>query len=70
MDVRYKARFVAKGYNQVEGVDFNDVLSFVVKHTSIWILFSLVAMKDLKLEQFDVKITFLHGNLEEQIYMR
>jgi len=51
-------------------VDFNKVFSPVVKHTSIRVLFSLVAIKDLELEQLDVKIAFLNGDLEEQIYMK
>lgn len=63
-DARYKARLVAKGYSQVQGVDFNDIFSPVVKHSSIRVLLALVAMYDLELEQLDVKITFLHGELE------
>ena len=50
-DIRYKARLVAKEYSQVQGVNFNEVFSPVVKHTSIRVLLSLVAMKDLELEQ-------------------
>ena len=42
-DTRYKARLVAKGYSQVAGIDFNDVFSPVVKHSSIRILLSSVA---------------------------
>ena len=61
---------MAKGYSQVQGVDFNEVFSPVVKHTSIRVLLSLVATKDLELEQLNVKTAFLHGNLEEQIYMK
>ena len=61
---------MAKGYSQVQGVDFNEVFSPVVKHTSIRVLLSLVATKDLELEQLDVKTAFLHGDLEEQIYMK
>ena len=61
---------MAKGYSQVQGVDFNEVFSPVFKHTSIRVLLSLVAIKDLKLEQLDVKTAFLHGDLEEQIYMK
>ena len=68
-DARYKARLVAKGYSQVQGIDFNDVFSPVVKHSSIRVLLALVAMHDLELEQLDVKTAFLHGELEEQIYM-
>ncbi|KAG8503271.1 hypothetical protein CXB51_001260 [Gossypium anomalum] len=67
---RYKARLVAKGYSQIPGVDFIDVFSLVVKHSSIRALLGIVAMHDLELEQLDVKTTFLHGELEEDIYMQ
>ncbi|KAG8498673.1 hypothetical protein CXB51_004985 [Gossypium anomalum] len=65
-----KARLVAKGYSQVPGVDFTDVFSPVVKHSSIRALLGIVAMHDLELEQLDVKTAFLHGELEEDIYMQ
>ncbi|WVZ72459.1 hypothetical protein U9M48_020916 [Paspalum notatum var. saurae] len=68
-EVRYKARLVAKGYSQIPGIDYNDVFSPVVKHSSIRTLFSIVAMHDYELEQLDVKTAFLHGELEEDIYM-
>ena len=67
---RFKAKLVAKGFSQVEGVDYHEVFSPVVKHTSIRILLSLTAMFDLELEQLDVKTAFLHGKLDEQIYMQ
>ena len=66
---RYKTRLVAKGYSQIPGIDFNDVFSPVVKHSSIHTLLSIVAMRDFELEQLDVKTAFLHGELEEDIYM-
>ncbi|KAG8490441.1 hypothetical protein CXB51_016092 [Gossypium anomalum] len=50
---KYKARLVAKGYSQVPGVDFTDVFSPVVKHSSIRALLGIVAMHDLELEQLD-----------------
>ncbi|KAG8490261.1 hypothetical protein CXB51_016079 [Gossypium anomalum] len=52
---RYKARLVAKGCSQVLGVDFTDVFSPVVKHSSIRALLGIVAIHDLELEQLDVK---------------
>ena len=67
---RYKARLVAKAYSQVPGVDFNDIFSPVVKHSSICVLLALVAMHDLEFEKLDVKSAFLHGELEEDIYMQ
>ena len=67
---RYKARLVAKGFSQKEGVDFNEIFSPVVRHTSIRVLLAIVANQDLELEQLDVKIDFLHGRLEENILMK
>ena len=45
------------------------MFSPVVKHSSFCTFFGIVAMRDLELEQLDVKIVFLHGELEEEIYM-
>ncbi|GJT13377.1 retrotransposon protein, putative, ty1-copia subclass [Tanacetum coccineum] len=67
---RYKARVVARGFTQRAGIDYNEVFSPVVRHTSIRVILSLNACEDYELEQLDVKTTFLHGNLEESIYMR
>ncbi|KAH9672467.1 hypothetical protein KPL70_017737 [Citrus sinensis] len=66
---RYKARLVAKDFAQKEGIDYNEVFSSVVKHTCIRILLALVAEYELELAQLDVKTAFLHGDLEEEIYM-
>jgi hypothetical protein len=66
---RFKARLVVKGFEQREGIDFNEVFSPVVRHTSIRVMLVIVALFDLELEQLDVKISFLHGDLDEEIYM-
>lgn len=67
---KYKARLVAKGFSQKEGIDYNEIFSPVVKHTSIRLLLSIVASQDMELEQLDVKTAFLHGDLEEVIFMQ
>jgi hypothetical protein len=67
---KYKARLVAKGYSQVEGIDFGDIFSPVAKLTSIIFILSIVVAFDLEVEQMDVKTTFLHGDMEEEIYMK
>ena len=60
---------VPKGYSKKEDIDYSKIFSPVVRHTSIWILLSIVVVQDLKLEQMDVKMAFFHENLEEKIYM-
>ncbi|GKC38890.1 retrotransposon protein, putative, ty1-copia subclass, partial [Tanacetum coccineum] len=67
---RYKARLVARGFTQRAVIDYNEVFSLVVRHTFIRVILALTACKDYELEQLDVKTAFLHGNLEEVIYMR
>ena len=66
---RYKARVVAKGFSHIEGVDYHEVFFPIVKHTSIILLLAIVAMLYLELERMDVKTAFLHGHLDEVIYM-
>ena len=66
---RYKARLVVKGFQQKEGVDYTDIFSPVVKLTTIRLVLGIVAAENLHLEQLDVKTAFLHGDLEEDIYM-
>ena len=68
-EVRYKARPVVKGFTQREGINYNEIFSHVVKHSSIRILLAIVAHKDWELQQMDVKTAFLNRELEEKIYM-
>ena len=61
---QYKARLVVKGFAQKKGMDFDEIFS------PVGTILSLVVVEDLHLEQLDVKMTFLHGDLEEEIYMQ
>ncbi|KAL4367117.1 hypothetical protein GQ457_05G026950 [Hibiscus cannabinus] len=66
---RYKARLFIKVYTQKKGVDFEEIFSPVVKISSIRTILCLPACYDLEFEQLDVKTVFLHGDLEEELYM-
>ena len=66
---RYKARLVTEGFSQKAGIDFHEIFSPFFKIVSIRILLALVALLDLELQKLDVKTTFLHGDLDEEIYM-
>ena len=66
---RFKAKLFVKGFAQKKEIDFDEIFSLVVKMTSIHTILSIMATKKLHLEKLDVKTIFLHGNLDEEIYM-
>ena len=68
-DGRYKARLVTKGYTQVQGIDYEETFSPVARYKSIWYLLAHAALQDWEIEAMDVKLAYLHGVLEEEIYM-
>ena len=61
--VTYKARLVVKGYQQCQGVEYDETFSPVAMVKSIQILLTIAAYFDYEIWQMDVKITFLNGNL-------
>ena len=67
--IKYKARQVAKGFSQTEGVDYSEVFASVARASSIRTVLSLSAALNMQMMQFDVCTAFLYGDLEEEIYM-
>ncbi|CAA7047299.1 unnamed protein product [Microthlaspi erraticum] len=67
---RYKARLVILGNQQEEGVDFKETFAPVIKMNTVRILLEISAAKGWELHQMDVHNAFLHGDLEEEVYMK
>lgn len=67
---RFKARLVAHGYKQTKGVDFNETYAAVARMASFRTLVSIAAAHNLDMTQIDIGNAFLHGQLQEDVYMR
>jgi hypothetical protein len=66
---RYKARFVAKGWSQREGIDYTDMFSPVIRLPSLRVFFSIAAAHDLELGGLDIDTAFLYAPIKDDIYI-
>ena len=66
---KYKVRFVARGFSQKEGIDYQETFAPVERYTSIKTIMELASMMKWILHQTDVKTTFLNGVIEEEVYI-
>ena len=66
---KYKVRFVARGFTQKEGIDYDETFSLVTRYTTIRTIISLDAIFGWKLHQMDVKTTFLNDKIDEEVYI-
>lgn len=67
---KYKARLVAKGYKQEYGIDYNEFFAPVARHDTIRLVTAFAAQNSRPIYQLDVKSAFLHGNLDEQVFVK
>ncbi|GJQ90156.1 putative ribonuclease H-like domain-containing protein [Tanacetum coccineum] len=67
--IRNKARFVAQGYTQEEGIDYDEVFALVARIEAIRLFLAYASFKDFVVYQMDVKSAFLYGNIEEEVYV-
>ena len=68
--IRNKARLVAQGYTQIEGVDYGETYAPVARLESIRLLIAYASTHKITLYQMDVKSAFLNGPLNEQVYVK
>jgi hypothetical protein len=67
--LRYKARWVVRGFEQIEGIDYFETFASVVKPMSYKALFAIAAALDLEIEQMDVSTAFLYGDIDGTVYV-
>lgn len=68
--LNYKAKFLSKGFSQIEGVDYEEFFSPVARYSSIRSILALFAQMGWKIYQMDVKTTFPNGVVDERICVR
>ena len=67
--VRNKARLVVQGYNQEEGIDFDETFALVARIEAIGLLLAFACHMDFKLFQMTMKSAFLNGFIQEEVYV-
>jgi hypothetical protein len=66
---KYKARFVARGFSQIEGIDNDETFAPVARYSSIRSILALSAQMGWCIHQMDVKTAFFNGIIEEEVYI-
>jgi hypothetical protein len=66
---KYKAKFVARGFSHIEGIDYDETFAPFARYSSIISIFSLSTQMSWRIHLMDVKIVFLNGIIEEEVYI-
>ena len=66
---KYKSRFVAWGFSQIEGIDYDENFSHVARYSSIRSILALSTQMGWRIHHLDVKTEFLNGIIEEEVYI-
>jgi hypothetical protein len=66
---KYKANFVARGFSQIEGIDYGETFSPGARYSSIRSILALSVQMGWHIHQMDVKTAFLNGIIEEEVYI-
>eukprot|EP00253_Pinus_taeda_P014718 PITA_14718 len=66
---KHKARFVARGFSQIEGIDYDETFAPITRYSSIISMLALSTQMGWKIHQMDVKTAFLNGEIEEEVYI-
>jgi hypothetical protein len=66
---KFKTRFVARGFNQKEGIDYEETFAPITRYTSIQTIIALASVLGWKLHQMDAKTTFLNGKIEHEVFV-
>ena len=66
---KFKARFIPCGFSQKEGVDYDDIFAPMARYTTIQSIITLAATQGWNLHQMDVKTSFLHGAIKEEVHV-
>ena len=66
---KYKARYVARGFSQVSGINYYETFSPTARLTSIRVLMQIAVQHDILLYQMDVKTAYLNANIDYEIYI-
>jgi len=68
-DSYYRSQLVAKGFSQVERINFDELFSSVICYETVCLFLAVTVLENWDIHSIDVKTTYLYSDLDEEIYM-